>query len=91
MKRIAELDGIRGIAILLVLIWHYFASQAEVHYGSLFFYLRYMSALTWSGVDLFFVLSGFLIGSILLDYRNSGNYFSVFLQDVSAGYSPFIS
>ena len=78
MKKITELDGIRGIAILLVLIWHCFATQVLAQYGTPLYYLQYMSALTWSGVDLFFVLSGFLIGGILLDRRSSKNYFKTF-------------
>jgi len=79
MKRIKELDGIRGIAIFLVLLWHYIAVQAtseitETPFGSLIKFL----ALTWSGVDLFFVLSGFLIVGILLDTKGSTSYFSTF-------------
>jgi peptidoglycan/LPS O-acetylase OafA/YrhL len=69
-KRIPELDGLRGVAILLVLIWHY---ADLVHIRA-----RGPLSLTWSGVDLFFVLSGFLIGGILLDNKSTTNYFRVF-------------
>ena len=66
-KRIPELDGLRGIAILLVVFDHY-------EYGL----ARRILPLAWSGVDLFFVLSGFLIGGILLDHRESQGFFKAF-------------
>jgi peptidoglycan/LPS O-acetylase OafA/YrhL len=78
MKRISQLDGVRGIAILLVLVWHYFNCQIVYQPKSFLSYCRDATSLTWSGVDLFFVLSGFLIGGILLDQRNTSNYFRVF-------------
>jgi peptidoglycan/LPS O-acetylase OafA/YrhL len=77
-KRIMELDGLRGIAILLVLIWHFFAFPLRDAHR---FFPRIVATagiLTWSGVDLFFVLSGFLIGGILLDSADSPRYFKVF-------------
>src|SRR6266436_21779 len=74
--RIPELDGIRGIAIGLVLIAHFFEVVARP--GSPLAYAFVPLRLTWTGVDLFFVLSGFLIGGILLDARPSSNYFRVF-------------
>ena len=76
--RIPELDGLRGIAIGMVLLYHYFLVIIQVPPGSGAAYLLATGRLAWSGVDLFFVLSGFLIGGILLDARGSSNFFRVF-------------
>ena len=77
-KRIPELDGLRGIAISLVLFGHYFVNIWHTIPGTYGAYLQSALRLTGTGVDLFFVLSGFLIGGILLDKRTSGNYFLAF-------------
>jgi len=68
--RIPELDGLRGIAILSVVCIHYINGQGPTG-GPITTLLQKFVALGWSGVDLFFVLSGFLIGGILLDARGS--------------------
>ncbi len=75
MKRIIALDGIRGIAILLIIVWHYCSNQAQFESAG---YVLHATKLFWSGVDLFFVLSGFLIVGILLDKRDTSNYYKVF-------------
>jgi len=76
-SRIPELDGLRGIAVLSVVCIHYIvvSPSADSPIAALF---QRAVALGWSGVDLFFVLSGFLIGGILLDARGSPNYFKAF-------------
>jgi peptidoglycan/LPS O-acetylase OafA/YrhL len=74
-KRIPELDGIRGTAILIVLVFHWIYKDGIPILPNK---LQGLLSYGWSGVDLFFVLSGFLIGGILLDSRDSTNYFKVF-------------
>ena len=69
-ERIKEIDGLRAIAILLVIAWHYVGVPSGP--GSLLWNVFYLGHF---GVDLFFVLSGFLIGSILINARRADNYF----------------
>ena len=59
------LDGIRGVAILLVVFFHNFG------------FLNY-SVFGWLGVDLFFVLSGFLITDILLNTFGANHFLKNF-------------
>jgi len=58
-ERIPELDALRGIACLTILVYH--AKTSIVPFG-------------WAAVDLFFVLSGYLITSILIRYQGSSHF-----------------
>lgn len=71
------LDGVRGIAILLVLV-HHFSTLGRPWTIPLDGVVAKLQQAMWSGVDLFFVLSGFLITGILYDAKGSGNYFRAF-------------
>jgi peptidoglycan/LPS O-acetylase OafA/YrhL len=68
---IPELQGLRGLAVLSVVFYHCHPrlEGTWVHYASLW---------GWAGVNLFFVLSGFLITSILLESRDKEKYFRNF-------------
>jgi peptidoglycan/LPS O-acetylase OafA/YrhL len=77
-SRLASLDAIRGVAILLVMAWHYLPQPSGPVHTRAFALIRALNVLSWSGVDLFFVLSGFLIGGILIDNRLASNYFRTF-------------
>ncbi len=75
--RIPELDGLRGCAIILVLLFHCGTFNAT-NWQARILRLGTGVSLGWSGVDLFFVLSGFLITGILLETKGCLNYFSSF-------------
>ena len=77
-RRHQALDAIRGVAILLVVTWHYLPQPWSPVRNYLLASIRTVNTLSWSGVDLFFVLSGFLIVGILIDNRSATNYFHTF-------------
>src|ERR1022692_3615520 len=67
-NHIPQLDGLRGVAILLVITFHYFGFIKVFSFG-------------WTGVDLFFVLSGYLITGKLSDSLHKPNYLRGFYKN----------
>lgn len=77
LKHIDSLDGVRGIAITLVLITHLLWSNS--HTGSkVMNFIVGLRGAGWVGVDLFFALSGYLITRILFNTLHTGHYFKNF-------------
>ena len=75
-RKLQALDGLRAIAIILVFLHH---MRPHIPVTDRFTLgLNWYLGQGWLGVDLFFVLSGFLITGILLDTREASNYFSGF-------------
>lgn len=77
-RHIVALDGVRGIAILGVLLAHSIAMLTWVLPQPIQNQLNGTGELGAFGVDLFFVLSGFLITGILLDTKEGPHYFQNF-------------
>nr|ACG63833.1 SxtACT [Microseira wollei] len=75
---IPVLNGYRGIAILLVFLFHCVSDHVGESAESVNSFYRDIMKLGWCGVDAFFVLSGFLITGILLDTREKPNFFRNF-------------
>jgi peptidoglycan/LPS O-acetylase OafA/YrhL len=65
INRLHGLDHLRAVAIILVMIYHYHGNGVPT-------WLEPIKSIGWTGVDLFFVLSGYLIGyQLLKEYKNS--------------------
>ena len=76
---IPELDGLRACAILAVLAAHSWEPLSVP-------WLHSLARFGWVGVDLFFVLSGFLITDILLDTASGPHYYrNFYLRGIQAG------
>ena len=70
-KHIPQLDVLRGIAVIIVMLYHAADLAPSLH-------ARAIVGLGYTGVDLFFVLSGFLITGILVRSKDQPNYFKNF-------------
>jgi peptidoglycan/LPS O-acetylase OafA/YrhL len=70
-RRIPALDGLRGAAILVIML-HHFVTMPAARGFEIPFVLAAKAG--WVGVDLFFVLSGFLITGTLVDSRGAAGY-----------------
>jgi len=78
-RHLPELDGVRGIAILAVLVSHGVDFLRLVSKDTAWGLIADRTFLPfWGGVDLFFTLSGFLITGILLRSRDRSSYFKSF-------------
>jgi peptidoglycan/LPS O-acetylase OafA/YrhL len=75
--RLPELDGIRGVAIIWVVLYNTTDLLPPTLQGG-WHMLAFLVHPGWIGVQLFFALSGFLITGALLDTQRAANYFRAF-------------
>ncbi|HMH13258.1 MAG TPA: acyltransferase [Edaphobacter sp.] len=79
-KHMPELDVLRGIAILMVVLYHGLYWSGAVSSSRIGTRFIQATVFGWLGVNLFFVLSGFLITGILLDTKGGQSYYRRFYQ-----------
>jgi peptidoglycan/LPS O-acetylase OafA/YrhL len=72
-SRIPALDGVRGLAVLAVLVFH--TLPIPDHFSTAITIWNAVVKSCWVGVDLFFILSGFLITRVLFENKGQPNYF----------------
>ena len=75
-SHISSLDGVRGLAILSVTFYRF--GNESINDGTTTGLIAKIIEAGESGVDLFFVLSGFLITGVLLDARVRSHFFFQF-------------
>jgi peptidoglycan/LPS O-acetylase OafA/YrhL len=76
-----ELDTLRGVAVLMVVCYHGLGWRyAAFPHDRLSALALHATLIGWAGVNLFFVLSGFLITGILLDTRGRSDFYSRFYR-----------
>lgn len=76
LKYFKSLDGVRGIAALMVIVFHFFQDLRPD--DSIAQFLKKIAVFGQTGVTLFFVLSGFLITRILISTKEESGYFKTF-------------
>ena len=74
-RHLVALDGLRALAVIAVIVFHARNNVAPSALGHAY---AWIAIAGWVGVDLFFVLSGFLITGILLDSKPRPRYFRNF-------------
>lgn len=77
-NRIARLDGYRGVLCLIVLLHHYYFLPVHEHPDASWSWWYKILFQSYGVIDSFFALSGWLIGTILLENKNSPHYFRTF-------------
>jgi peptidoglycan/LPS O-acetylase OafA/YrhL len=85
-RHVPALDGLRGVAVLLVLFFHFtmfgrlrgLAARSQGAEGLIGSRVAELAMSAWIGVDLFFVLSGYLITTILLEEKGRAGFFRRF-------------
>lgn len=68
------LDKLRGIAVILVLFRHITLPETNNIFSDV---ITYLQQIGWIGVDLFFVLSGFLVSGLIIEEYKKNNHFNV--------------
>ncbi len=77
-ERLSELDGMRGLASIMVISYHIFKRGEYFTTNPILHFVTELTLYHWYAIDTFFVLSGFLITAILLRTKGEPHFFRNF-------------